>query len=283
MELLMSEMNWLEIEVSLQWIAVALYIAASSIYTYSLFFKNGNVLKRAEHITIFGLVLHSVALLLRWIEQGHGPYMTRYEVLSSDAWITLAMFLSLGLKWEKIRSAGVLVLPISFLMLVIGLFSNPSMQNLPPSLRSIWLVMHVTCAKLAAGAIITSLGCAILYLVKIKENQKFFYAKIPSPEILDEYSYKFAGFGFTFWTINIAAGAIWANQSWGRYWGWDPIETWSFITWLMYGMFAHLRLFWKWRGKKSALFLVVCFITSIFTIFILPFVANSLHAEYFTP
>lgn len=279
----MSEMNLLKVEVTLHWIAVALYIGAAVIYTYSLFFKNGKVLKRATFTTALGLIPHTVALVVRWIEQSHGPYMTRYEVLSSDAWITLVMFLFLGSKWEKIRAVGVLVLPISFLMLAVGLFSNPAMQNLPPSLRSIWLIMHVTCAKLAAGAIIVSLGCAVLYLVKIKGNEKIIFGKNLSPEILDEYSYKFAGFGFTFWTINIAAGAIWANQSWGRYWGWDPIETWSFITWLTYGMFAHLRLFWKWRGKKSAFFLIACFAMSIFTIFILPFVASSLHTEYFTP
>jgi cytochrome c-type biogenesis protein CcsB len=208
--------------------------------------------------------------------------MTRYEVLSSDAWIALVMFLSFGAKWDKVRLAGFVVVPLSFLMLALALFSNPAMQNLPPSLRSIWLVMHVTCAKMAAGAITASVGTAILYLVKTSWASAPFANKIPAAEILDEYSYKFAGFGFTFWTINIAAGAIWAHESWGRYWGWDPIETWSFITWL-YGIFAHLRVFWKWRGTRSACALIAVFLMSIFTIFILPFVAKTLHSEYFIP
>ncbi len=279
----MSELNWLKCEVILHWVAVAFYIAASAMFAYSIFFQNGKALNRALSLTMIGLTPHSTALIARWLEQGHGPYMTRYEVLSSDAWISLVLFLFLGLKWKRIRPAGIVILPVSFLMIAVALFSNPGMQNLPPSLRSVWLVLHVMCAKLAAGAIAASLGAAVLYLMRSSREPKPFHSRIPSAEILDEYSYKFAGFGLTFWTINIAAGAIWAHESWGRYWGWDPIETWSFITWLMYGMFAHLRLFWKWRGKKSALFLIGCFATSVFTIFILPFVAKSLHSEYFVP
>jgi cytochrome c-type biogenesis protein CcsB len=279
----MSELSWLKYEVILHWAAVAVYIAASAVYTYSVFFKNGRTLTLAVRITAVGLIPHSVALLLRWIEQGHGPYMTRYEVLSSDAWIALVMFLLFSAKWEKVRLAGFVVAPLSFLMLAVALFSNPAMQNLPPSLRSIWLVMHVSCAKIAAGAITASVGTAILYLVKTSGESAPFSKKIPAADILDAYSYKFAGFGFTFWTINIAAGAIWAHESWGRYWGWDPIETWSFITWLMYGIFAHLRVFWKWRGRKSAYALIAVFVISIFTIFILPFVAKTLHSEYFIP
>jgi len=279
----MSELNWLKYEVILQWVAVACYSVSTIIFTYGNFFKNGKFQRYGNILAVVGLMPHSAALLVRWIEQSHGPYMTRYEVLSSDAWITIVLFLLFSLKWKKINVAGMVVIPIAFLMVAAGLFMNPLMQNLPPSLRSVWLIMHVTFAKLAAGAIVLSLGSAIIYLLKEKNEQQPIYTKFPSLDILDEYSYKFAGFGFIFWTINIVAGAIWADQSWGRYWGWDPIETWSFITWLMYGAFAHLRLFWNLRGRKSAIFLTLCFAMSIFTIFILPFVARSLHSEYFIP
>ncbi len=279
----MSSLNWLKYEVILHWIAVALYIAASVIFTYSLFFKNGKVIRHAFLLTIIGLVPHSAALLVRWIEQGHGPYMTRYEVLSSDAWVLLVMFLLFSVKWKKVQHLGVIILPVAFLMIAVGVMRNAAMQNLPPSLRSVWLIMHVTFAKLAGGAIIISFAAAQIFLLKIKRKSNNWLAKFPPAEIIDEYSYKFAGFGFVFWTINIAAGSIWAQESWGRYWAWDPIETWSLITWLMYGIYAHLRLFWNWKGKKSAIALTVCFLLSLFTIFILPFVAKTLHSQYFTP
>jgi cytochrome c-type biogenesis protein CcsB len=279
----MSDLEWLKYEVIIHWVAVVCYIVSTFLFAYSLVFKNGSSIKKALALAAIGLIPHSVALLLRWIEQGHGPYMTRYEVLSSDAWITVVLFLAFSLKWKKIQSAGLVVLPVVFFMVTVALFTNPQMVNLPPSLRSFWLVLHVGFAKLAAGSIIISLGAAILYLLKEKNNSNPRYQKLPTIEILDDYSYKFAGLGFIFWTINIIAGSIWADVSWGRYWGWDPIETWSLITWLMYGIFAHLRVFWKLRGKKSAIFLVACFAMSIFTIFILPFVAKSLHSEYFVP
>lgn len=272
--------NWLAYEVILHWVGVGFYIAATVIFTYGVFFKKGNSNRYAIFLTIAGIIPHSAALCGRWIVQEHGPYMTRYEVLSSDAWITIVMFLVLAAKWPKLSSAGMIIIPTAFLMIALGLFMNPSMSELPPSLRSVWLIMHVSFAKMAAGAMILALASAVLFLLKEKARNPI-YDRILTLEALDEYSYKFFGFGFIFWTINIVAGSIWAHQSWGRYWAWDPIETWSLITWLMYGMFAHLRVFWKWRGRKSAIFLTGCFVMSMFTIFILPFVAKSLHSEYF--
>jgi cytochrome c-type biogenesis protein CcsB len=166
-------------------------------------------------------------------------------------------------------------------MMAFGLFMSPEIRRLPPSLRSIWLIIHVTFNKLAAGAIIIALGTSVLYLLKEKRQDRDFYKRLPSLDALDAYSYKFIGFGFIFWSITIAAGAIWANEAWGRYWGWDPIETWSLITWLLYGLYLHARYFLKWQGRKAALLMVVCFVFSVLTIFIIPFVVESLHSEYF--
>jgi cytochrome c-type biogenesis protein CcsB len=278
-----SDLHWLKYEVVLHWLAVACYIVSAVIFTYSSFFRNGSLGRPAVLAALAGLVPHTIALCLRWTVQGHGPYMTRYEVLSSDAWIALVMFLGFSATWVKIRPAGVVVLPAVFLMVALAVFANPAMQTLPPSLRSVWLVMHVSFAKLAAGAMVLSVGTAVLFLLKDRRGMHPAPAWLPAADILDEYSYKFAGFGLVFWTVNIAAGAIWANVSWGRYWGWDPIETWSLITWFMFGIAAHLRVFWKWRGRKSAVALIFCFVMSVFTIFVLPFVAKTLHSEYFIP
>jgi cytochrome c-type biogenesis protein CcsB len=277
----MSELIWLMYEVILHWIGIAFYILSTFFFVQAAFFKNGKSIPRAFWCMGFGLVPHSAALLGRWIIQGHGPYMSRYEVISSDAWVAIVFFLCISFRWERINQAGIIVMPVSLLLIAFGMLTDPAMHDLPPSLRSVWLVMHISFAKLAAGAIISSFALAILYLLKEKNSSYSFLSRIPQQDVLDEYSYKFAGFGLIFWTINIAAGSIWADISWGRFWGWDPIETWSFITWLMYGLFAHLRVFWRWRGKKSAYFLIFSFLMSIFTIFVLPFVARSLHTEYF--
>jgi cytochrome c-type biogenesis protein CcsB len=277
----MADFISLQNEVIAHWCAVIVYIISTLCFAYSVAFKKSSPLSYGMFLALLALIPHSVALGMRWIIAGHGPYMAKYEVLSSNAWIVIVMFLLVGWRIPKLRAAGVVVVPLSFLMMTIGLFTNPELRNLPPALSGIWLVIHILFNKLAVGAILISLGCAVLFLLKRKRKDRPFYQKLPSLEVLDAYSYKFIGFGFIFWSITIGAGAIWANEAWGRYWGWDPIESWSLITWLLYGLYLHLRHFFRWQGVKSAWMLIACFIVSSITIFIIPFIIESLHSSYF--
>jgi len=270
-----------ELLIIFNWIAIGFYIVSTVFFAYSVSFQKEKALRPAILLALIGLIPHAIAIAIRWKMTGHGPYMAKYEVLSSNAWITVLLFIIVAWKIPRLRPAGVIVMPLSFLMMAFGLFMSPEIRRLPPSLRSIWLIIHVTFNKLAAGAIIIALGTSVLYLLKEKRQDRDFYKRLPSLDALDAYSYKFIGFGFIFWSITIAAGAIWANEAWGRYWGWDPIETWSLITWLLYGLYLHARYFLKWQGRKAALLMVVCFVFSVLTIFIIPFVVESLHSEYF--
>lgn len=271
----------MEQQIIFNWIAIIFYVISTVFFAYGVSFQREKALKPAMIIALLGLIPHAAAIIMRWAISGHGPYMAKYEVLSSNAWITVLIFIFTAWRIPKLRTAGFIVMPLSFLMMGFGLFTNPDIKRLPPSLKSIWLVIHVTFNKLAAGAMIIALGISVLYLLKEKKPHSEFYRRLPSVDVLDEYSYKFTGFGFIFWGITIAAGAIWANETWGRYWGWDPIETWALITWLLYGLYLHLRFFFRWKGRRAAWMLVVCFIFSAVTIFVIPFVMESLHAEYF--
>ncbi len=279
----MSALSWLTLEVSLHWMAIISYSVSAAFFAHGLFFERGRSTRWAQVASLVGLVPHGTALIVRWIEQGHGPYMSRFEVLSSDGWLALVLFLLAARRWPRVLQAGTVVLPTIFLVMAGALMADPGLHELPPSLRSIWLVLHVSFAKLAAGAMIISFGLSVLYLVQYRNAGHRWVRRLPDSEVVDESSYRFAGFGFVFWSVNIIAGSIWADASWGRYWAWDPIETWSLVTWLLYGIFAHLRVFWKLRGRSSAVALILCFLMSVFTIFILPFVAASLHAEYMVP
>jgi cytochrome c-type biogenesis protein CcsB len=176
---------------------------------------------------------------------------------------------------------GAIVMPLSLLVMGGALLSNPGIRSLPPALKGLWFHIHATANGLTAGAIILAVAASFIYLRKEKKENSEFYRKLPSKEVLDEYAYKFASFAFIFWGITIVSGAIWANQTWGRYWGWDPIETWSLITWLLFGLYLHLRYFFKWKGRKAAFMLTICFIMSVLALFILPFVVESLHTGYF--
>ena len=106
-------------------------------------------------------------------------------------------------------------------------------------------------------------------------------ARMPDAAIVEAAMVRFVGFGMVFWTTTIGAGAIWANQSWERYWGWDPIETWSLVTWLAYAILLHARYFFRPGPRVMALSTIACFILSVLTIMIFPFVFPSMHSAYF--
>lgn len=277
----MGSLVLLKAEVALHWIAVVFYVASTFFFAYSISFRKERVAKPAVPLAFIGLLFHSAALGLRWWVTGHGPYLMKYEILSSNAWVAVGMFLIVALRYPKMKPAGVVVVPMSFLMMAVGLFLNPEIKRLPPSLEGIWLVIHVTFNALAVSALIIALGAAVLYLLKEKKGEAELFKKFPSLNVLDAYGYQFTAFGFIFWSITIVAGSIWANQSWGRYWGWDPVEIWSLITWLLYGLYLHLRLFRNWKGRKAAWMLVLCFVLSIFSIYLVPFTTESLHSVYF--
>lgn len=275
----MQDLSLLKYETIFHWIAVLLYISSSILFMYGLIFKKEKSLNSGWIVSLSGLIPHSIALGIRWFVQGHGPYMIKYEVLSSNAWICIVMFLVISRKIPRLKAAGGIVVAVSFIAMTAGLFTNPDIKMLPPSLRSIWLLIHVLFNKLAAASLLIAFSASVLYLLKEKKGEAQLFSL--STHMLDLYNYRFAGIGFFFWTITIIAGAIWANQSWGRYWGWDPVETWSLVTWLLLGFYLHMRVFYRWSGRKAAWAMILCFSVSVLTIFIIPMVVESLHTQYF--
>ena len=274
-------MTGFALEVALHWIAVGLYIVAAALLANAVIFGHGGRTRWGLLAAALGLVPHGAALAIRWIAVGHGPYLVRYEVLSSNAWIAVAALVLFLWRRPAWSALALVVLPAAILALALGVFSNTEVRRIPPTLRSIWLVFHISFAKLAAAAFLLSLAAAILQLARARGPTSRWLDRIPAADVLDAYTVRFVGFGFLFWTIAIAGGAIWANQSWGRYWGWDPIETWSLIAWLTYGTFLHARLFFRLRPVPTAWASVAAFSIFIVTLLVLPLLLPSIHAAYF--
>jgi ABC-type transport system involved in cytochrome c biogenesis permease subunit len=212
---------------------------------------------------------------------GHGPYILKYEVLASNSWIAVAALLLFLWRRPTWGALALVVLPLSILAMGFGLFSNSEVREIPPSLRSIWLIFHITFAKLSAASFLLSLAAAVVILLRSRKTAWKWMERAPPSDVLDAYEVRFIGFGFLFWTITIAAGSIWAHQSWGRYWGWDAIETWSLVSWLAYGSVLHARLFFRLKPTATAWFSVGAFAVFILALLILPFIMPSLHAAYF--
>ncbi len=272
--------NPLIIDTGLHWVAVIIYVLATLLNAYGILFAKERAERKSYYVIGAGLAVHAIALLYRWTVAGHGPYMVRYEVLSSNAWITLVLFLVFVKVFPRIKPVSILIFPASFLLIAIGLFFNPEVKKLPPSLKSIWLVLHVTFYKIALGTILVALALSVFYVLK-KRTAMARLRRLPDRDILDTYAYRFAGFGFTFWAIAMLTGSVWAYQSWGRFWGWDPVEIWSLITWIFFGIYLHLRRFFGWKGEKAASLFILCFLLSLASIFFTPLLESSIHSEYF--
>ncbi|MDH4332529.1 MAG: cytochrome c biogenesis protein CcsA [Desulfobulbaceae bacterium] len=266
-------------ELIVHWLAAALYLLSGIFFVHGLSSEKPKSLPTACRLALFGLLFHTVSLVLQWYARGHGPYLRLDESLSALAWGAMGMFLLFNHKaiWQK--SFGVILAPCAFLLMLVRIFATSEPGSPPATFTGIWFIMHVISIIPAMGAFLIALSAAILYLLK-KRGQGGFRSRLPSLEVLDACVYKYAGFAFILWGFMIIAGAFWAEQSWGRYWGWDTIETWSFITWLLLGLLLHLQRFFNWQGERAAWAMMACFVVSILTLFLLPLVLGSIHADY---
>ncbi|MEW6110061.1 MAG: cytochrome c biogenesis protein CcsA [Nitrospirota bacterium] len=264
----------------LNWIAVFFYIIATIMNAYGIIFRK-ELFERRSFLAIFaGLVVHTAAILYWWRIAGHGPYLSSSEVLVSDAWVMMVLYLIFRRFYPRIRFVSIIIFPCVFLMIALGIFYNPEIITLTPIFTSIWLIFHISFYKIALAAIVIVFGLSLLVIFK-KKSASGWISNLPPIETLDAYAHRFAGFAFMFWAIGMLAGSIWAHQSWGRFWGWDPIETWSLITWVMLGLYLHLRRFYNWKEERAAYLMIFCFAVSIFSVFLLPAFDISVHNVYF--
>lgn len=261
------------------------YMAAAIIYIVYLAYKNENLARLGTLATFVGFLTNTVLLGARWVVSGHPPFVNGFEYLVSFTWgIALIYMLA---EWRyKMRIIGAFVMPLAWILLSYIVIIMPEAQrnaeNLMPALQSNWLHLHVATAVISYSAFAISLGTSIMYLIKQnmenKKSKSDFNKRMPSLEILDDISYKFIAIGFPLLSIVIISGAIWAEYAWGRYWSWDPKETWSLITWLVYAAYLHARFTYGWRGAKAAWMSILGFAFVLFTFFGVNYVLSGIHS-----
>ncbi len=270
----------LESYIAANWAVVIVYVLATIANVAGVLFGNNRFERLSYRVAGVGLLLHTALIAVWWAEVGHGPYMAPNEVLSSDAWMTMVCFFVFLRFYPRIKPVSVLAFPTTFLMLALSMFYNPGIRTLPATFRSVWLLIHIGLYKIALATLVIACALAFFYLFK-KRSDTGWLRRLPELEALDIYSYRFAGFGFIFWTIGMLAGSIWAYQSWGRFWGWDPTETWALITCLMFAAYLHLRRFFQLKGTAASLVFIACFIVSLVSLFGMATMSGSIHSEYF--
>ena len=261
----MGERAMVNIENVLFTTTLLLYFAAMILYFVFIAVKRDTVSKVAMIIHAAGLIIHTAAIVLRGIAAGRLPLTNQYEFATAFAWGLSLVSLVFILKF-KFPVLGAFSAPVTFLIIGYAAMQSKKIHELMPALQSGWLGFHVSTAIIAYGAFGVSAVIAVIFLLRDKMKDKGFLDRhIPNKEKLDMISYRSAALGILFLTFTIITGAIWAERAWGSYWSWDPKETWSLVTWIVYAVYLHLRIRRGWRGKSAAIFAAIGFVCVIFT------------------
>lgn len=258
-------------ELILFWITIVLYILAAGIFLYGLIIKSERPFKLGVKIILIGLVIQTTALGLRWYYAGHMPGDNIYELNFLGAWLAVFIYFWLQSYYRKIRVLGMIVLTISILMMMYGISKPHEMGPLSDEYQSGWFYVHIISSFLAYGCYVIATSSAIFFLIRgYIMKMGSLYEKLPSPNLLEDLSYRFVAYGFGAHAIMLVSGSIWANNAWGSYWNWDPVETWSLITWLIYAFYLHARTFLGWKGKRLAWITIFALIAIIYSFWGIP-------------
>jgi cytochrome c-type biogenesis protein CcsB len=218
--------------------------------------RTENAARIATAMMVLATVILFAGIVFRGISAGHAPWGNMYEFSITGTFALVVAYLFSLIKYD-LRWLGLFISFAALLALgtAVTLLYRESSQ-LVPALKSTWLVIHVAAAIISGGIFLLAnvIAGAYLYLdnAESKGGRPFWAVRVPSLEVLDQLSYRLVAFVFPLWTFSVIAGAIWAESAWGRYWGWDPKETWAFITWVAYAAYLHARVTVGWRGRRAA-------------------------------
>jgi cytochrome c-type biogenesis protein CcsB len=257
-------------------ITTFIYGFAAILYIAFWIFKNPLPGRLATWTAIIGAVCNLAGMIMRWVESyslgiAHAPLSNLYESMVFFSLTIIIVYLVIERKYKN-RVIGAFTTPIAFLAMAYASL-NPNIsdriQPLLPALKSNWLIAHVMTCFIGYSAFAIAFGISCMYLFKQKdtEGKSSLLAHFPNTRVLDELNHQMIMFGFLFLTIGIITGSVWANSAWGRYWGWDPKETWSLITWFIYATVLHARMMRGWSGKRIAYLSILGFIAVLFTYF----------------
>jgi len=255
------------------WSAVAVYALSFLLFLASMAFGKPRWQGRAFVVSAAAFGLHSGAILARFSALGHFPVMHSYENSLGGTWFVMLMYFVLRFRFPPARPFGVAVVPLVLLMLGNGIQAGGVQQSLEPAYRSNWLYVHVLFAQITFGSYVLAFAAGVLYLVKERAGAGLL-GRLPETKLLDELSFRLILFGFFAETVMIGSGAVWARGLWGRYWAWDPVETWSLISWITYGLNLHLRTTLGWRGRRAAWLAVASLLGVIVLFFGIGFVSG---------
>ncbi|MHC4481037.1 MAG: c-type cytochrome biogenesis protein CcsB [Planctomycetota bacterium] len=257
-------------------IAMVVYIAASVGYMVYALARRRFVHVAAWFVGGAAFATHTAAVTYRILESGRLPLTNTYETLLLFSWILALLTFWLQTRYE-LKTLGAFTFPLVFVALAAASLPQISskIEPLLPSLKSNWLLAHVLTCFVAYAAFAVAFATSLIYLLSAAfiEPER----RAQTLDRLDNLTYRAITLGFPLLTMGIVTGAVWANACWGRYWSWDPKETWSLITWMIYSACLHLRYAAGWKGRWAAWIAIVGFVSVIFTYLGVNYLFTSLH------
>jgi len=268
-------------------ITTFVYGFSAFLYILALVFRRRAPGVLATWVALLGLIGNTAGIAMRWAESyrmgfGHAPLSNLYESLVFFAWTITLLYLFIERRYGN-RVIGAFTMPLAFLAMAYASLSpnvSDRIQPLLPALKSNWLIAHVITCFIGYAAFAVAFGLSIMYLIRQRQPQgrESLLDRFPKPAVIDDLTHQMIVFGFLFLSVGIISGAVWANSAWGRYWGWDPKETWSLITWFIYAALLHARHLKGWHGRRIAWLAVLGFMAVLFTYFGVSFLLSGLHS-----
>lgn len=243
--------------------------------------------RTAIALTVLGALLHLGSVAIRGIAVDRVPWGNMYEFTLVVGLVATLAWLVTVARMPQLRYLGLFVMmPVLVVMFLAGaLYTKAS--KLVPALQSYWLAIHVSSIATAEGILMTSAVITGMYLVRARYEKRAVTpggrlaglgSRLPAAASLDKAAYRTVAFAFPIYTAGVIFGAIWAEAAWGRYWGWDPKETWAFIAWVIYAMYLHARATAGWKGSRAAYINLLGFAAMTFNFFVVNIVISGLHS-----
>ncbi len=228
-----------------------------------------------------GFGVHTLALVLRYLEAGYTPITNLHESLSFFSWSIVGVYFILYWKY-RVDFLAAFISPMAAVLIILASLFPKEILPVAPVLNSFWLPIHVIFAFIGDAMFALAFAAGVMYLIQERQikSKKIgaFYHRLPALKVLDDLSYRCLTFGFPLLTLGIITGSVWAESAWGSYWSWDPKETWSLITWFLYAALLHGRLTVGWRGRRAAIFAIVGFAALVFTFLGVNLLLSGLHS-----
>jgi cytochrome c-type biogenesis protein CcsB len=234
-----------------------------------------------------GLALHAIGLVARGVEAGHVPWSTMYEFTITFSFAAVATYMIVR-RWRDVAWLGPAVTGMATVALGLALaVLYREGTELQPALQSAWLAIHVSVATIATGVFSVAFLATLIQLARVaRDRDSRVFARrewrrletTPEPRALEALSFRLNAVGFILWTFTVMAGSIWAEHAWGRYWGWDPKEIWSFVVWVIYAAYLHARTTQGWQGRRASALALAGFAAIILNFTLVNLVFSGLHS-----